>query len=48
MPMTHQHDLFYSGISETLVLNMSTLVWSVVTGVQGRVPIASEVCLYFL
>ncbi|CAA6662057.1 unnamed protein product [Spirodela intermedia] len=31
-----------NGISETLVLNMSTLVWSVVTAVQGRVPIASE------
>ncbi|KAM7273404.1 hypothetical protein ACFE04_028068 [Oxalis oulophora] len=31
-----------SGVSETLVLNMSTLTWSVVTGVEGRVPIASE------
>ncbi|KAK1294086.1 Acyl-CoA-binding domain-containing protein 4 [Acorus calamus] len=31
-----------SGVSETVVLNMSTLVWSVVTGVQGRVPLASE------
>ncbi|KMZ62161.1 Acyl-CoA Binding Protein [Zostera marina] len=31
-----------SGASETLVLNMSTLVWSVVTSIQGRVPIASE------
>ncbi|CAN1355867.1 Acyl-CoA-binding domain-containing protein 4 [Linum perenne] len=31
-----------SGASETVVLNMSTLVWSVVTSVQGRVPIASE------
>ncbi|XP_072996907.1 acyl-CoA-binding domain-containing protein 6 [Typha latifolia] len=31
-----------SGVSETLVLNMSTLVWSVVTTVQGRVPLASE------
>lgn len=31
-----------SGASETVVLNMSTLVWSVVTTVQGRVPIASE------
>ncbi|GLJ04803.1 hypothetical protein SUGI_0003830 [Cryptomeria japonica] len=30
------------GVSETLVLNMSKLVWSVVTTVQGRVPIASE------
>ncbi|CAK7340669.1 unnamed protein product [Dovyalis caffra] len=31
-----------SGVSETAVLNMSTLVWSVVTSVQGRVPLASE------
>ncbi|CAL9765948.1 acyl-CoA-binding domain-containing protein 6 [Musa acuminata AAA Group] len=31
-----------NGISETLVLNMATLVWSVVTTVQGRVPLASE------
>uniref|UniRef100_A0A7N0U6P7 ACB domain-containing protein n=1 Tax=Kalanchoe fedtschenkoi TaxID=63787 RepID=A0A7N0U6P7_KALFE len=31
-----------SGISETVVLNMSTLTWSVVTSVQGRVPVASE------
>ncbi|CAA7406035.1 unnamed protein product [Spirodela intermedia] len=31
-----------NGVSETLVLNMSTLVWSVVTTVQGRVPLASE------
>ncbi|GAV86981.1 ACBP domain-containing protein/Kelch_2 domain-containing protein/Kelch_3 domain-containing protein [Cephalotus follicularis] len=31
-----------TGVSETVVLNMSTLAWSVVTGVQGRVPIASE------
>ncbi|KAH9327561.1 hypothetical protein KI387_007739, partial [Taxus chinensis] len=30
------------GVSETLVLNMSKLVWSVVTTVQGRIPIASE------
>ncbi|KAK9146896.1 hypothetical protein Sjap_006799 [Stephania japonica] len=30
------------GASETMVLNMSTLVWSVVTTVQGRVPLASE------
>ncbi|KAF9621007.1 hypothetical protein IFM89_015829 [Coptis chinensis] len=29
-------------VSETVVLNMSTLVWSVVTTVQGRVPLASE------
>ncbi|XP_068662126.1 acyl-CoA-binding domain-containing protein 4-like [Aristolochia californica] len=31
-----------SGVSETVVLNMSTLVWSVVATVQGRVPVASE------
>ncbi|GLT50456.1 hypothetical protein SLA2020_239420 [Shorea laevis] len=31
-----------SGASETVVLNMSTLMWSVVTSVQGRVPLASE------
>ncbi|XP_043709795.1 acyl-CoA-binding domain-containing protein 4-like isoform X2 [Telopea speciosissima] len=31
-----------SGASETVVLNMSTLVWSIVTTVQGRVPLASE------
>ncbi|XVF57493.1 hypothetical protein PTKIN_Ptkin06aG0209600 [Pterospermum kingtungense] len=31
-----------NGASETIVLNMSTLVWSVVTSVQGRVPLASE------
>ncbi|KAK1277997.1 Acyl-CoA-binding domain-containing protein 4 [Acorus gramineus] len=31
-----------SGVSETLVLNVSTLVWSVVTSVEGRVPLASE------
>ncbi|KAL4351498.1 hypothetical protein GQ457_06G020870 [Hibiscus cannabinus] len=31
-----------SGVSETVVLNMSTLVWSVVTSVEGRVPLASE------
>lgn len=31
-----------SGVSETVVLNMSTLVWSVVTNVEGRVPLASE------
>ncbi|KAI9075421.1 hypothetical protein K1719_042616 [Acacia pycnantha] len=30
------------GVSETVVLNMSTLTWSVVTTVQGRVPVASE------
>ncbi|XP_038988699.1 acyl-CoA-binding domain-containing protein 6 isoform X2 [Phoenix dactylifera] len=31
-----------SGVSETLLLNMSTFTWSVVTTVQGRVPLASE------
>ncbi|WOH14348.1 hypothetical protein DCAR_0933867 [Daucus carota subsp. sativus] len=31
-----------SGASETVVLNMSTLAWSVVTTVEGRVPLASE------
>ncbi|CAN6715069.1 unnamed protein product [Malus baccata var. baccata] len=31
-----------SGASETVVLNMSTLVWSVVTTVEGRIPVASE------
>ncbi|KAH7678735.1 FERM/acyl-CoA-binding protein [Dioscorea alata] len=31
-----------NGVSETLVLNMTTLSWSVVTTVQGRVPVASE------
>ncbi|XP_073310986.1 acyl-CoA-binding domain-containing protein 4-like [Primulina huaijiensis] len=31
-----------SGVSETVVLNMSTLAWSVVTAVQARVPLASE------
>ncbi|XP_050223805.1 acyl-CoA-binding domain-containing protein 4 [Mercurialis annua] len=31
-----------SGVSETIVLNMSTLVWSVVTSVEGRIPLASE------
>ncbi|CAI9764772.1 unnamed protein product [Fraxinus pennsylvanica] len=31
-----------SGVSENVVLNMSTLVWSVVTTVQGHIPLASE------
>ncbi|KAL3843952.1 hypothetical protein ACJIZ3_001355 [Penstemon smallii] len=31
-----------SGVAETVVLNMSTLAWSVVTTVQGRIPLASE------
>ena len=34
-----------TGVSETLVLNMSTLTWSVVSTVEGRVPLASEVYL---
>ncbi|KAJ1387421.1 Kelch-type beta propeller [Sesbania bispinosa] len=33
---------FIVGVSETVVLNMSTLTWSVVTSVQGRIPVASE------
>jgi len=37
------HAFLFAGVSETLVLNMSTLVWSIVTSVQGRVPLASEV-----
>lgn len=35
--------LNFAGASETVVLNMSTLVWSVVTTVEGRIPVASEV-----
>uniref|UniRef100_A0A0D3B9S9 ACB domain-containing protein n=1 Tax=Brassica oleracea var. oleracea TaxID=109376 RepID=A0A0D3B9S9_BRAOL len=31
-----------SGASESAVLNMSTLTWSVVASVEGRVPLASE------
>ncbi|KAL8205926.1 hypothetical protein R6Q57_009477 [Mikania cordata] len=31
-----------SGVSQTVVLNMSTLSWSVVTTVKGRAPLASE------
>ncbi|AQL04246.1 Acyl-CoA-binding domain-containing protein 4 [Zea mays] len=31
-----------SGVSDTLVLNMSTLTWSVVSTAEGRVPLASE------
>ncbi|CAI9769513.1 unnamed protein product [Fraxinus pennsylvanica] len=31
-----------SGVSENVVLNMSTLVWSVITTVRGLVPLASE------
>jgi hypothetical protein len=39
------YTLFFAGVSETLVLNMSTLTWSVVSSVEGRVPLASEVRL---
>ncbi|KAL8171744.1 hypothetical protein V2J09_023548 [Rumex salicifolius] len=31
-----------SGASDTIVLNMSTLAWSVVTSIQGRIPVVSE------
>ncbi|CAH8350188.1 unnamed protein product [Eruca vesicaria subsp. sativa] len=31
-----------SGASESVVLNMSTLTWSVIASVQGCVPLASE------
>ncbi|CAL4927976.1 unnamed protein product [Urochloa decumbens] len=31
-----------SGVSETLVLNMSTLTWSIFSTVEGQVPLASE------
>ncbi|KAK4768371.1 hypothetical protein SAY87_003512 [Trapa incisa] len=31
-----------NGVSQTIVLNMSTLVWSVVATVQGHVPLATE------
>lgn len=42
--MKLSHFLFMrAGVSETVVLNMATLAWSVVTTVQGRVPLASEV-----
>jgi len=34
---------FETGATETLVLDMTKLVWSVVTKVHGRDPIASEV-----
>jgi hypothetical protein len=37
--------LFSTGVSDTLVLNMSTLTWSVVSTAEGRVPLASEVYL---
>lgn len=42
--MLFSHSLVLTtGVSETVVLNMSTLGWSTVTTVQGRVPLASEV-----
>lgn len=34
---------FTAGACETVVLNMSTLAWSVLTTVQGGAPLASEV-----
>lgn len=36
--------VFAAGVSETLCFDMSNLAWSVVTTVQGRMPLASEVC----
>ncbi|KAI3871561.1 hypothetical protein MKX03_005744, partial [Papaver bracteatum] len=33
---------FRSGVSDTLMINMSKLVWSVVTSVEERDPLASE------
>jgi hypothetical protein len=39
---------YSAGASETVVLNMSTLAWSVVTSVQGRVSVASEVLLLLM
>lgn len=42
--MLFSHSLVLTtGVSETVALNMSTLGWSTVTTVQGRVPLASEV-----
>ena len=40
------HASLFTGVSETLVLNMSTLTWSIVSTVEGRVPLASEVYLF--
>ena len=37
-----------AGCPETLVLNMSKLVWSVLTSVKQRDPLASEVTTLFL
>ncbi|XP_062202905.1 acyl-CoA-binding domain-containing protein 6-like isoform X2 [Phragmites australis] len=36
------------GVSDTLVLNMSTYVWSVVTSLEGRAPPTSEVNSFML
>jgi hypothetical protein len=37
-----------SGISDTLVLNMDTLVWSLVASVKGQTAISSEVSIVSL
>lgn len=39
-------DHLFTGCEETLVLNMSKLVWSVLTTVKQRDPLASEVPLF--
>lgn len=44
-PLLQVYHAFLAGVSETVVLNMSTLAWSVVTSVQGRLPVASEVVI---
>jgi hypothetical protein len=44
LSMQSAHE-FFTGVSETLVLNMLTLTWSIVSTVEGRVPLASEVDL---
>lgn len=38
----------FAGCPETLVLNMSKLVWSELTSVKQRDPLASEVTTLFL
>lgn len=43
MPFYKLYSMLSAGASETVVLNMSTLAWSAVTSVQGRVSVASEV-----
>jgi hypothetical protein len=45
LSMQSAHEFFFTGVSETLVLNMLTLTWSIVSTVEGRVPLASEVDL---